>query len=853
MLDTMIFTGSYDFEQLFDKAVKQYAMDIIVIANNSSIDTVLNELKAKAKNHFEIIRSFLKSPKIFTILKSKYQNNSFLHIEPNFVSPYYGIVGRFDILLEYQEGNKIKRDIYELKSTNSPPERDPWPNDKIQVYCYDIILNSIYPDRVGESCIFYCSKPNNYLMPVDFNNGIHKTHDIIKTRNYLVNYEYRMATGNYKLEDIGNEIEQNLIIYPWFKKELCYNLVNAFNTKTNKVLEKYFNVFIQFIAKEQWLSKVGNNKEIEYSKFFGYSSFWKLNKEQKKSQNIIFSDLEYDESKSDFQNLIITFKRTMFSDPYYTTVFREGDSCIIYPQYYSEDEDPTKKIFLKAYIHKLGSDYISVKLLNFYPNKNYFKKHRFWFIEQEVTDNFYDKLYKSLYEFAKSTDEYKNLIFGQKRPVFDSSQHYEIHYKDDDIIKQTIEKALYCKDYFLIQGPPGTGKTSIALTQIIKHLYDYTNDNIYIMAFTNRAVDEICQNLKSNSINYIRFGKSLNNHENCFDYINDTNNLKEVASIVNNCRIFVSTVHTAYENSIFKIKEFHTAIVDEASQLIEPQLVGILSRFKRFILIGDEKQLPPIVIQDSELLQDDDLKKLHLYSISNSLFERLLINAKKKKWNDVFVTLQKQYRMHKDIADFVNKHYYDNYLTIGNPIKQENPIVIFKPEPNDQIALLLSKYRVIFIPSKLDKGKTNEYESMIIKNFVKAIIKSYNNNFSEKTLGIITPFRAQINKIRKTLFDSSIDPNILDKITIDTVERFQGSERDIILVSFSLNSHKLLNRISSLSFDGKLDRKLNVTLTRAKEHLILTGNPSVLEHSEHYKNLLQYIKEKGGFHPVTLM
>lgn len=107
-------------------------------------------------------------------------------------------------------------------------------------------------------------------------------------------------------------------------------------------------------------------------------------------------------------------------------------------------------------------------------------------------------------------------------------------------------------------------------------------------------------------------------------------------------------------------------------------------------------------------------------------------------------------------------------------------------------------------------------------------------------MGVITPFRAQIANIRNHL-DSK-----LQDITIDTVERFQGSERKIIIVSFAVKSTTQLGAIQSLN-DGGVDRKLNVAITRAKDHLILIGSEDVLIKDKIFKKLIDFVKAKNGY------
>ena len=124
-----------------------------------------------------------------------------------------------------------------------------------------------------------------------------------------------------------------------------------------------------------------------------------------------------------------------------------------------------------------------------------------------------------------------------------------------------------------------------------------------------------------------------------------------------------------------------------------------------------------------------------------------------------------------------------------------------------------------------------------------AFHKLYDSNglkMAPHSIGIITPYRAQIAQIRAVLEERGAP---LDLLTIDTVERYQGGARDVILISLCTNSLHQLSSLSSFSEEG-VDRKLNVALTRAREHIVVIGNPELLRQSEIYRELLQFCEEK---------
>jgi DNA replication ATP-dependent helicase Dna2 len=433
-----------------------------------------------------------------------------------------------------------------------------------------------------------------------------------------------------------------------------------------------------------------------------------------------------------------------------------------------------------------------------------------------------------------------DLVLGLSRPEFDSS--IEIPNNGlDEMQFENVKNAVRAKDYYLIQGPPGTGKTSKVLVEIVRNLAKPEND-IMVVAFTNRAVDEICEKLQSLNINCIRLGKGDKPY-----YWSDLAGrlkLDELNEVVQSNNVFVSTIST-FANSldILKFKKFETLIIDEASQVIEPQIIGFLKYFKKWIFIGDENQLPAVVVQSENDSKCDDaiLNDLSLKNFRESLFYRLKKNAIKKSWDDCFGTLKYQYRMHADIAEFPKKEFYKNKLEESEDSQREK-IPNYESYNNNPINILLTKSRVVFVPSKVDlRSKINDEEAKLVAETVKHIATVFGDDFNpNETVGVITPFRAQIANIRNHL------DNKLQDITIDTVERFQGSERKIIIVSFAVKSTTQLGAIQSLNDEG-VDRKLNVAITRAKDHLILIGSEDVLIKDKTFKKLIDFIKEKNGY------
>ncbi|MBW4742111.1 DUF559 domain-containing protein [Prevotella melaninogenica] len=278
----------------------------------------------------------------------------------------------------------------------------------------------------------------------------------------------------------------------------------------------------------------------------------------------------------------------------------------------------------------------------------------------------------------------------------------------------------------------------------------------------------------------------------------------------------------------------------------------------KFILIGDHKQLPAVVQQsDAEVVvEDKTLKAIHLNSCANSLFERLILTERAAGRTDFIGTLHKQGRMHPDIADFANRKFYAREQLECVPLAHQlEQTLNYNEVSEDETDDVLKAYRMIFIPSKPCRQlniseKVNTEEARIITDLLRRLYRQLGKNFDpQKSVGIIVPYRNQIAMIRKEIEKLGIPE--LEEISIDTVERYQGSQRDIILYSFTIQSRYQLDFLTANTFyeDGQpIDRKLNVAITRARKQLILTGNEQTLRQNQLFAELIDYIKEKGGYY-----
>ncbi|MEZ4955409.1 MAG: C-terminal helicase domain-containing protein [Saprospiraceae bacterium] len=153
----------------------------------------------------------------------------------------------------------------------------------------------------------------------------------------------------------------------------------------------------------------------------------------------------------------------------------------------------------------------------------------------------------------------------------------------------------------------------------------------------------------------------------------------------------------------------------------------------------------------------------------------------------------------------------------------------------------VTQNRIAFLSTPVDwetpSRKTNRHEALLIAELVQ-FFQSKRSNNSHQSIGIITPYRAQIAQIQEVLKNQEVD---CESITIDTVERYQGGARDIILISLCTNAASQMDSLVSLSEEG-VDRKLNVALTRAREHVVVLGNEEILRGNDVYRSLITFCR-----------
>jgi len=458
----------------------------------------------------------------------------------------------------------------------------------------------------------------------------------------------------------------------------------------------------------------------------------------------------------------------------------------------------------------------------------------------------------------------RDLVASRVRPRFvDKSVPQRKDFNAEQNL--AVERAVQMQDYLLIQGPPGTGKTSV-IAEIVKRLTQQ-GQRVLLAAFTNQAVDNMLRRLtKEDFHNYVRLGHERSVHQEVQRHLlkaltkqhaGDVAQENAVLDILSNASVVASTTATwssdKYTPYLLETQEaspmqFDVAIIDEASQLTVPAILGALRFVKHFILVGDDKQLPPLVLSKEAAEQ----------GLADSLFSSL------KRYNNEYtekhsqeieacVSLKTQYRMNRWISNFSSTLFYEKQLEAHESaanrrlsFTEAQPEKVQWQEPAAIARTITPEFPLVFLDVRdaHNNGglKVSSAEALVVRNVVRGLLQ---RGIKEAEIGIIAPYRAQVATIRRTLFDSDAASgwnglSLDTALSVDTVDRFQGGERSVIIMSFATTSEPEINSLRREFLTN--GNRLNVALTRAQHKLILVGHVSALERLPIFDRLITYCR-----------
>lgn len=782
------------------------------------------------------------------MMADRYQKEKAM-VEPSFVSEMLGLQGRMDFLqtdmrvLIEQKSGKAAFVPYDPEPDNPKPRDEHY----VQMLLYMALVRYNHRqtyernNRELHAFLLYSAYPNALV-------GLGFAPELLfrafKLRNRLVAQDRWLTAHGFSLltaltpERLNEKGVQGKLWDVYVRPRLEETLLPI---QRASLLElKYYLRLLRFVALEHQLSKLGNQTK-ENS---GFAALWHDSTDEKRQAGNIYDGLHLIWPRADEESTWVDHVKLAFPEAHDTDTanFRLGDVVLLYSYAPDEQPDAREHILYRGSIQDITPQGLTVRLRNAQTDAKVLAgdANRLWAVEHDFVESTHTALYQGIHSFLSAPQERRDLLMMQRNPAVDETRTLRGSYGAFDELMLRVKQA---KDLFLLIGPPGTGKTSFGMFNTLLEELQEPDSQVLVMSYTNRAVDEISSKLHG-AIDFIRIGSDANcateYREHLFsERVKKCANRAELESLIRRTRVFVGTT-TAFSSArpLFQLKRFSLAIVDEAGQILEPSLLALLSMqhegasaIRKFVLIGDHKQLPAVVQQrqqESEVT-DEMLREIGLTDCRLSLFERLLW----RYGGDPAVTymLTRQGRMHPDIARFPNEAFYGGKLqAVPLPHQQEE-----SPQP-----------RVTFYDVLPREGevadKANQAEADVIARLVREIYEREWRTFSEtETVGIIVPYRNQIATIRNTIDRLGIPA--LHGITIDTVERYQGSQRHYIIYGFTVKYFYQLRFLTDATFvEGEtvIDRKLNVAMTRAQEYLMLVGNARLLKTNDVFARLIDF-------------
>ena len=705
------------------------------------------------------------------------------------ISPTFGLKGRADAL---RRGTPV-----ELK-TGKNTKREPRFHDKIQAACYALMLDErgVDPD-VGtllytKNTALDRNEESGDLAPAkEFSVGRGLLEFVVRERNALAAMEWRGLNDPAERPTVPTGYEADAKCQYCFEQDTCMvvsgrldqeSKAGSVGTPVPEEERDYFDRFYTALEEER------RETHAQYRKL------WEQPPAERAADDRALIDLE-PVSQTEIDDARWELRARRPDDA--VSKLREGDVAL------ASDGDPVTGHGELGRITALDGDEVVVETdepvelrrLDVYPS--------------EIS---VDRSLTALHDaILKGSDARKAVLFGQREPEFRATSERpagspggdsdaDAYIDNNDAQNEAVSLAVDAEDCALIHGPPGTGKT-YTIARAIRALVAEGN-RVLLAAFTNRAVDNALEALREQGFDdVLRVGSETGVRGDMQDVrLVERGDPNERAAELRETPVVAATT-AACGSRVLRECAFDVAVVDEASQLTEPGTLAAVNRADRFVLVGDHEQLPPVVRAENDL--------------RTSLFQRLI-----ESYPDASVMLDRQYRMSQRIQAFASAEFYDGALRPATPEVAGRSLADLGVDA-DGLPDGLAGGVGFVDPNGSRDGNRNVREAERVAAVVDAYLDA---GVDPDDVGVIAPFRAQVAEIgRRT------------PVTVDTVDRFQGSSKEVVVVSL----------VATGGLDGPIfedHRRVNVALTRAKRQLTLVGDADALATDPFYARLLGWAR-----------
>ena len=499
-------------------------------------------------------------------------------------------------------------------------------------------------------------------------------------------------------------------------------------------------------------------------------------------------------------------------------------------------------------------------------------------MEVQETDNlgvqlyFDETSYRTMFEALEDTlrskgnrlAELRDILLGTSKAGF--RELYPVRFPWLNSTQETaVNKVLCARDVAIVHGPPGTGKTTTLVEAIYETLH--REPQVLVCAQSNTAVDWISEKLVDRGVNVLRIGnptrvndkmlsftyeRRFENHPLYPELWSIRKNLRELGSrarrgsyderegvrsrmsrlrdrataleIQINAELFdgahvIASTLVSSNHRLLNGRRFGTLFIDEAAQALEAACWIAIRKADRVILAGDHCQLPP-TIKCMEAARS---------GLDRTLMEKVVMNKQ-----EAVSLLKIQYRMHRSIMQFPSAWFYQGELEAAPEISHRG--ILELDTPINWIDTSEMDFHEEFVGESF--GRINKPEAnLLLQELENYIRKIGENRVAEECIdfGLISPYKAQVQYLRNKIKGSPFFRPYRNRITVNTVDGFQGQERDVIFISLVR-----ANENGQIGFLNDL-RRMNVAITRARMKLVILGDATTMSKHAFYRKLIEYI------------
>jgi superfamily I DNA and/or RNA helicase len=499
-----------------------------------------------------------------------------------------------------------------------------------------------------------------------------------------------------------------------------------------------------------------------------------------------------------------------------------------------------------------------------------------------------------IYAYGNRLAELRDVLLGARQARFSAHKADDLFYPSplNDSQLAAVRLVMAAQDVAIIHGPPGTGKT----TTLVQAILETTRRErrVLVCAPSNTAVDLLTEKLAERGVNVIRMGnpsrvsdlllehtldarviahssygemramrqtaeqqrQTANEYTRHFGFqereqrrllkeearmlFQAADNLERlmIEDVLESVQVITCTLVGASNRNIRHLI-FETVFIDEAAQALEPGCWIPIAKGTRVVLAGDHHQLPPTV--KSEQAAREGLRE--------TLFEKCI-----KRQPATACMLTVQYRMHERIMGFSSEQFYSGQLVAHQTVRHADlgaydPIFVHELPVE---FLDTAGYGFLEFTLAESRSTANPEEADLLLKRLTQLLAPYEQAEHAQdplTIGVIAPYRAQINYLKDAIEQIDALNSLLQHraLSVGTVDSFQGQERDIIAISLTRSNHQ-----GEIGFLADI-RRMNVGMTRARRKLLLVGDSSTLASNPFFADLLAYVKHIGGYRTAWQM